>query len=319
MAAEEGSRAGGADLVLAAAVTRRHLVGGESKVGIAADLGLSRFKVARLIEQARAAGLVRIEVRDPRGPGEGLAQQLQEQLGLRHAAVVEPTGDSTPPDAVGEAAARLLCGLLAPDDVLGLPWSRGVHGMVNALQSLGLRPPPVPVVQLSGALALGSEDSSTVDVVRRAARVLQGGRTVFFAPLIMPDADAAATLRREPSVTAALAAADTVTVAVVGVGAWAPGSSTVFDGVDARTRREVSRAGGTGEIAGRTFDAAGDLVVSPLDERVVSLSGEQLRGIDEVVAIAHGPDKVEVLRSAVAGGLVTSLVTTTATAELLLG
>ncbi|AXH94942.1 sugar-binding transcriptional regulator [Ornithinimicrobium avium] len=319
MAAEEGSRAGEDDLVLAATVTRRHLVAGESKVDIAADLGLSRFKVARLIDQAHAAGLVRIEVEDPRGSSERLAQQLQERLGLRHAAVVDSTGRSPTPGAVGEAAARLLCGLLDPDDVLGLPWSRGVHQMVNALQSLGMRPPPVPVVQLSGALATGSEDSSTVDVVRRAARVLQGGRTVFFAPLVMPDADAAATLRREPSVTAALAAADTVTVAVVGVGAWSAGSSTVFDAVDATTRREVSRAGGTGEIAGRTFAAAGDLVVSPLDERLVSLSGDQLRGIDEVVAIAHGPDKVEVLRAAVAGGLVTSLVTTSATAELLLG
>ncbi len=305
------------ELWLAAAVTRRHLVHGESKVDIATDLGLSRFKVARLVEQAHRAGLVSIEVRDPDGPETRLAGQLRERLGLRHVVVVPGRGADLRA-VVGEAAARLLCRLLTADDVLGLPWSRGVHDMVNALQRLGLQPPPVPVVQLSGALALGSDDSSTVDVVRRASRVLQGGRTVFFAPLVMPDADAAATIRREPSVTEALAAADRVTVAVVGVGAWAAGASTVFDAVDDATRRQVSRAGAAGEIAGRTFDAAGELVETPLGERVVSRSGAQLRAIDEVVAIAHGAAKVEVLRAVARSGLVTSLVTTQATAELLL-
>lgn len=306
------------ELRLAAAVTRRHLLHGESKVEIAADLGLSRFKVARLVELAHAAGLVRIEVRDPEGPEADLAERLRERLGLRHVVVV-PGGGGELREVVGEAAARLLCRLLGADDVLGLPWSRGVHDMVNALQRLGLRPPPVPVVQLSGALALGSDDSSTVDVVRRAARVLGGGRTVFFAPLVMPDAEAAATIRREPSVAEALEAAGRVSVAVVGVGAWAAGDSTVFDAVDDATRRQVSRAGAAGEIAGRTFDAAGELLDTPLGERVVSLTGTRLRAIEEVVAIAHGPGKVEVLRAVARGGLVTSLVTTEATAELLLG
>lgn len=310
--------AGRDELRLAAAVTRRHLVDGESKVDIAADLGLSRFKVARLVEQAHRAGLVRIEVRDPAGPEEALAQQLRGELGLRHAEVVAPADESSVRTSTGEAAARLLCRLLGADDVLGLPWSRGVHAMVEALQAPGLRPAPVPVVQLSGALATGTEDSSTVDVVRRASRVLQGGRTVFFAPLVMPDAEAAASILREPSVAASLSAADRVTVAVVGVGAWAPGASTVFDAVDTATRREVSRAGAVGEIAGRAFGEGGALVDTPMGDRVVALSGRQLRQIDEVLAIAHGAVKVEAVRAAVAGGLVTGLVTTTSTAELLL-
>ena len=319
MVGEADPRSDHEELVLAAAVARRHLVDGESKVDIAADLGLSRFKVARLVEHAHRAGLVRIEVRDPAGPEEALAQQLCTELGLRDAAVVAPAGEASVRASTGEAAARLLCRLLDADDVLGLPWSRGVHAMVNALQSLGLQPAPVPVVQLSGALAMGAEDSSTVDVVRRASRVLQGGRTVFFAPLVMPDAEAAASILREPSVAESLAAADRVTVAVVGVGAWTAGASTVFDAVDAATRRDVSRAGAVGEVAGRTFGTSGALVDTPMGERIVALSGRQLQQIDEVLAIAHGAVKVEAVRAAVAGGLVTSLVTTRSTAELLLG
>jgi len=46
------------------------------QVSIAADLGISRFKVARLLEWARSEGIVRIEVAEPKstwrcqGPGQ---------------------------------------------------------------------------------------------------------------------------------------------------------------------------------------------------------------------------------------------------------
>ena len=53
---------GPAALVLTATVARRYYLEGESKSDIAASLGLSRFKVARLIDRALATGLVRIEI-----------------------------------------------------------------------------------------------------------------------------------------------------------------------------------------------------------------------------------------------------------------
>jgi DNA-binding transcriptional regulator LsrR (DeoR family) len=54
---------GPARLVLAAAVARRYYLEGETKVEIAGQLGLSRFKVARLLEEARASGIVRTDGR----------------------------------------------------------------------------------------------------------------------------------------------------------------------------------------------------------------------------------------------------------------
>ena len=47
--------AGPASLVLSASVARRYYLDGRSKTEIADEFGLSRFKVARLIETARAA------------------------------------------------------------------------------------------------------------------------------------------------------------------------------------------------------------------------------------------------------------------------
>ena len=54
---------GPAQAVLLASIARRYYLDGRSKVEIADEFGLSRFKVARLIEVARDSGLVRIEIR----------------------------------------------------------------------------------------------------------------------------------------------------------------------------------------------------------------------------------------------------------------
>lgn len=303
------------DLALAVAVARRHYEQRQAKTDIAEALGISRFKVARLLDLAHEAGVVRIEIVEPDTRDGRLAEELRARFSLEHALVAPVSSTALDVRAeLGRAAAGLLTRVLRPDDVLGLPWSRAVHDMVYALETL----PPVEIVQLSGALAGISEDSSSVDLVRRAGRLSGGGRRVFFAPLVMPDAAAAEAVRRDPAVSGTLAAADQVSVAVVGVGAWAEGQSTIYDAVDEDCRRRVGDAGVVGEAVGACFDGRGRLVRTCLSERLIALSPEQLRSIDRVIAVAHGPGKVEALRAAMTGDLINGLVTTYDTAQALL-
>src|SRR5260370_5760340 len=55
------------EVVLAARVARQFYLEGVSKVNIADRLGISRFRVARLLDSARDAGMGRIEIGLPRG------------------------------------------------------------------------------------------------------------------------------------------------------------------------------------------------------------------------------------------------------------
>ena len=78
---------GPAALVLTATAARRYYLDGASKSDIAAELGVSRFKVARLLDRARATGLVRIEL-DARGDLDlDLSVRLKASYGLRHCVV----------------------------------------------------------------------------------------------------------------------------------------------------------------------------------------------------------------------------------------
>src|SRR3954471_16636339 len=119
---------GPAQLVLTASVARRYYLDGRSKVEIAEEFALSRFKVARLLDDARASGLVRIEIGHPGVVDVELSGGLMDALGLTHCIATDTPGDD--PSALREhlaaAAADLLAELVTADDVLGLSWSRAV-------------------------------------------------------------------------------------------------------------------------------------------------------------------------------------------------
>jgi DNA-binding transcriptional regulator LsrR (DeoR family) len=309
------ARQGPAELVLAAGVARRHYLQGKSRIEIADELGISRFKVARLLETARSKGIVRIEIVRQGDLDVDVSARLQEHLGLVQALVVHGHGpEGALRASLGAAAARLLAEVLDEGDVLGLPWSRSVNEVVAALDEL----PRISVVQLSGALVLPGVDNSPVDLVRRTARLAGGQPHVFYAPFILDDADSAAALRRQPAVAAALGQIKKVTTAVVGVGAWARGRSTIFDVSDAATRRNVARAGVIGEAAGVFFDAMGTVLHPPLSDRMVNIRGDELRAIPDVIAIAAGEAKTRAVEAAIRGGLVNSLVVDEALARALL-
>lgn len=301
-----GSQAGPAELVLMATVARHHYVLGESKIEIGDRLGISRFKVARLLDAAHEAGLVRIEIAPADGLDLDLSAQVQERWGLSRCAVMAAGSAASVETnaALGRTAANLLAEILTADDVLGLPWSRSVLAMTGYLQNL----PPVRVVQLSGAMELPGYDASAVDIVRSAARVSGGTAAIFHAPFVLDDAQTAHTLRQQTSVACGLALADEVTHAVVGIGAWAPGLSTQYDVASLIDREEACTAGVVGETAGVFFDVQGTPISVGMSERLITISGKQLQAIPEVLALAFGSGKAKAVQAAIRGGLVTGLV-----------
>jgi len=308
--------AGPSALVLTATVARRYYLEGVSKSDIAAELGVSRFKVARLLDQARATGLVRIEL-DYRGELDlDLSVRLSQAYGLRHCVVIDSPDDDEAAlrSNLGRAAARLLTEIVRPDDVLGLAWARSLMAMRSSLTRLA----PCPVVQLTGALSRPDVDESSIELVRDVARVSDGEAFYFYAPMILPDAATARALRTQPEVARAISRFPDVTKAVVGLGAWAAGQSTVADVVSDEERREMYDLGVRAELCGVQLDADGNAVTTQLTDRLIGIDAEGLAAIPDVIALAYGAPKAEAVRAGLRGGFATSLVTHTTMARRLL-
>lgn len=312
------TRMGPAELVQAAAMARRFYLEGKSKIQIAEEFGVSRFKVARVLETALERDLVRIEIRVPAELDAERSDALRARYGLRHAVVVESPADAeadTPdPENLGEVAADLLGELVAEGDVLGLAWGRSTIHMAAALHRL----PPCTVVQLTGVYDAGTAERGSVEAVRRAAAVSGGEAHPIYAPMLLPDTATADALRGQTGIARAFEYFDKVTVACVSIGSWEAGISTVYDMLTEKERAHYENLGAAAEMSAHLFDAEGRRIGRDLGERCITVEADRLRRIPEVVAIAGGRRKAEAIGAVLRSGLVTSLVTDTAAADYLL-
>lgn len=141
-------------------MARRYYLDGRTKLEIAEEFRVSRFRVARILGRARESGLVRISIVLPARIDGELSEELRVALGLHHAVVVavpsEP--EESLREQLGAAAAVLLSERVRAGDVLGVAWGRTLDAMAQALTSLA----PCTVVQLTGAS--GARDVSEESV-----------------------------------------------------------------------------------------------------------------------------------------------------------
>jgi DNA-binding transcriptional regulator LsrR (DeoR family) len=304
------------EVVLAARVARQYYLEGVSKVDIADRLGISRFRVARLLDSARDAGMVRIEIGLPGGNLDAtLSAELCSAYALRHAFVFDfpDNEEQALRHRLGEAAGQALMDLIAPGDVLGVSWSRTLSGLAASLTQF----PPCPIVQLTGAVP-PPDGRDLLDVVRSVARVGGGPAHVFYAPMLLDDAQTAAAIRRQGDIAAAFAVVPSVTIAVVAVGAWGPGLSTIYDAITPAERDRLADLGVRAEVAGVFIGEDGRPVATPLDSRMIVTPGPALERIPFVLAVPFGVAKGPAVHAAIRGGLVHGLVTHTSLARALL-
>ena len=304
------------EVVLAARVARQFYLEGVSKVDIAERLGISRFRVARLLDSAREAGMVRIEIGLPAGSLDtGLSAELCSAFGLKYAFAfdVPDEDEAALRRRMGEVAGEVLMDIITPADVLGMSWARSLSGLAATLT----RMPPCPIVQLTGAVP-PPDGRDLLHLVRGVASIGGGTAHVFYAPMILHDAETAAAIRRQADVADAMALVPSVTIAMVAIGAWAPGLSTIFDACSPEERDALAQLGVRAEMAGVFLGEDGRPVKTPLDSRMIVTPGPVLATIPSVIAVAYGVSKSAAVHAAISGGMVHGLVTHASLARELL-
>jgi len=299
---------------LMARVARRYYLDDATKVQIATELGISRFKVARLLDLSRSTGMVKIELNDRGIVDDDLSQQLRHHLGLAETIVVSAHGsEDERRREVGGLAAKLLRDTLHDGDVLGLAWGRTLTAMTEELTQL----PAVSVVQLTGAVGSNLAESP-VEVVRRASFHAGADARAIFAPLLVEDAATASALRRQSDVASAMALFRDLTVAVVAVGSWSPPISQLREVMSEADRAELEARGVQAEVAGILIDGDGRHVGEDFVARCISISALELAKVPRVIAVAAGAEKARAVLSVARSRLISSLIVDQSLAEAIL-
>jgi DNA-binding transcriptional regulator LsrR (DeoR family) len=315
-AADDEHRARPTVSLEAAIVARRYYIDDKQKNEIAEELGISRFKVARLLDEAKASGIVRIYVDMPADIDLPLGERLAAAYGIARAIVVRAV--DTAPDAtaslIGSAGAEYLASIVSADDVLGISWGTSLTTVVDAVSTLA----PADVVQMVGGVRAAEMDVSGVELVRRLARKTGGKAYPLHAPLLVRTASMAAELRDDPSLADAIDRFGRLSVALVGIGSWRPPKSSLYGEFTGAERAALIADGAAADLCTLVFDADGKAVESPALDRTIGVSAEELRSVPEVIAVAGGDEKVDAIAAVLRSEIVTTLVTDSRTAEDLL-
>ncbi|HTV12428.1 MAG TPA: sugar-binding domain-containing protein [Acidimicrobiales bacterium] len=296
---------------------RRYFLDGWTVKQIGAELGISRFKAARLLEWARAEGVVRIEIDSAVESDVELSERLRGAFELRDAIVV--AGLDGPSEAItpelAEVAADVIAEVVRPSDVVGISWGHTLDLVVEKISNFSAK----RVVQLVGGQATMESASGGIEVVKRLASKGRATGYPLLAPLRLHEPAAVDALRRDPVIGETLELINDVNVVLAGVGAW--GEPPISRMIECFSEEEVSslrRRGVVADLCGFLFDGSGHLP-GPHDNHRIGISLEQLDAAGTVLAVCGGNEKRRALAAVLRSGLVDIVVTDAGSAGELLG
>ena len=279
---------------------------------IAADLGVSRSSVSRLLAYARETGIVDIRIATPLGGGSAMEAEIRGRFGI--SAHVVPM-----PDAVSEVdrlervamtAARLLPQFVDSNMTVGVAWGSTLSAMSRHLPAKDVH--DVTIVQLNGAgntRSTGIEYAS--EILQRFGAAFGAHVQQFPVPAFFDDPATREAMWRERSTRRVLDLQNRMDVAVFGVGsprADVPSRVYAAGYLEPADFRGLLEDRAIGDVATVFYRADATWRDIRLNARTTGPDLDRLKRVPRRLCVVAGHHKVLALRGALECGLVTDVV-----------
>jgi DNA-binding transcriptional regulator LsrR (DeoR family) len=288
-----------------------YYVDGLTQKEVGQRVGLSRLKVVRLLQRARAEGIVEINIAPDLRINTELARSLEVRYNLKEAVVIELDDQG---DAIARAGGRFLERVLNDDMALGIGMGRTIASLLPYITPRKLK--NVVVRTLAGAYEEPSRETNAFDISWRLADQLGAIVEPLHSPLIVANPAAREALLEDRllhTVLHSLAACD---LALIGLGALDRDSPLVRLGYCTSIQLDkLKQDGAVGEILGRFYDISGNAIPTDFDDRTIGITLPELCQIPSVVALAYGELKIMPIIGALESGCIDVLITDRESAE----
>ncbi len=205
--------------------------------------------------------------------------------------------------ALGAAAAQCLVNEVKGGPLLGLTsWSTTLREMARNLEHRS-KTGITRVVELLGDLGSPRLQHEAALATQQVARAFDAEPVFLRTPGVVQNPELRKLAMSDVHTAAALKLMDEIDVAFVGVGpADFHGPLEAADNFfTAEQLAEVRAAGAVGQLHQRYIDANGNAVKTDLDDKVISITLEQLRRVKRKIVVAGGAAKHQALAGALAG------------------
>jgi len=289
---------------------------------IAKELGTSRSTVSRLLTHAKRTGMVSISITPSANMSALLGNQLSEHYGVTFNVV--PTDGSMPDSEllarVSAHAAYLLGDLVSSSMTVGVAWGSTMQAVSTALASHPTH--DTKIVQLNGAAnPVSSGVSYASDILTRFGHAFTARTEQFPVPAFFDRASTREAMWQETSIRRVLEVQQEMNLAVFSLGsAGSAVISQVYRGgyLTKSETQELREMGVVGDVATVFFDKDGNSSNISLNARSTGPALDSLLRVPTRFCVVAGRGKLEAVRAALKGGLITDLVIDEGTALALL-
>ncbi|WP_261385914.1 sugar-binding transcriptional regulator [Tateyamaria omphalii] len=287
-----------------------YYVGNLSQQEVSKRLGVSRFKVLRMLADAREQGLVRITVEHRTAGTLALADRLTKVFDLQEAQVA-PVGavmndDELARNAVAILASGYLTRIASSEGAItvGVGWGRTLSAMADNLT--GVRNSGMTFVSLMGSVAYASHTAPGDVCVRLAAQT--GGRAILLpAPFVADSALACEDIMAQRLVRDALDAARGASHALMSVGECREGAILFESGIFSPEQiQQLRDADVVGDCCGVFYKADGTVADIELNHCTPCVQPTDMTEMDTVL-LAGGSGKLAATLAVLRAGFVKKL------------
>jgi len=302
---------------LAVRVSRCYYELGMTQQAIAAELGMTRSRVIRLLAESRQNGLVTITIHSPLLENIELAEQLAERYSLTRCEVCLSHAEDEQMLArqISAAACDFVSRRLKDGVTIGLGWGVTLQAFAERLKPLPLR--NASVVALLGSLTRRSSMTRFEASTALAAK-LEAECLYLPAPIVCGSEHSRQAIMAQPLFREIHQRALQADLALVSIGGLDSSTIRAVGLVNDREVSSVRKRGAIGNFLGYFIDRDATIVSHPLNERIIGIDGRTFKGIPERIMISAGASKVEAMQAVLSQGLLTGLVTDDSTARALL-
>ena len=289
-----------------------------SQQKIAEQLGISRPSVSRLLQYAKDAGYVKIQIADPVEDIDQLETELLEKYALRDVKIAYATlnESSEIKKYIGIKAAEYIDDTVQDGDIIGVGWGTTMYKVACHLCGKSIK--GAQIVQLKGGVTYGKSRTYADEILERFAKAYATIARYLPLPVIFGSKEVKEMVDQDQHIKRILELGRQANMAVFTVGNIEPDALLFQLGYLAPREREEIQQVAVGDICSRFFDAQGVICNQEIDDRTVGIKLEELRNKEYSILVAGGAEKASAIKAALVGGYANILITDQYTARLLM-
>ncbi|MCL5772438.1 MAG: sugar-binding transcriptional regulator [Actinobacteria bacterium] len=297
------------ELKLLSKISRLYYLEDLNQQIIADKLNISRTKVSRYLSKARKEGIVEIKVYSTREKFEELERSIEKKFGIKECLIVTTSEEIQETyRQMAVSLTNLLERFLNDGDMLGVGWGTTLKSVAEYIEpdkEIALK-----VVPLLGGLGKTGIEFHTNSVAKVLAEKFKGISYVLHSPGVLDSKQTREILEKDSSVSEIIEMFGKLKTAVIGLSDLGKDSTMIKTGnFTIQDFEYLSKLGAVGDANLIFIDKHGLPVPNRLDERIVKIPFEKLKRISNVIGIAFGEKKLNVILGALTNCIVNIMIT----------